>query len=44
MVGDPTIADAILDRIIHTAHTIELYGESMRKLRFKKNRKLKRVK
>lgn len=37
MVGDPTIADAILDRIIHTAHTIELYGESMRKLRAKKN-------
>ena len=36
MVGDPTIADAILDRIIHTAHTIELYGESMRKLRAKK--------
>ena len=33
MVGDPTIADAILDRIIHTANTIELYGESMRKLR-----------
>ena len=33
----PTIADAILDRIIHTAHTIELYGESMRKLRSKKN-------
>lgn len=27
----------ILDRIIHTAHTIELYGESMRKLRSKKN-------
>ena len=39
MVGDPTIADAILDRIIHTAHTIELYGESMRKLRAKKNGK-----
>ena len=39
MVGDPTIADAILDRIIHTAHTIELYGESMRKLRSKKNEK-----
>ena len=37
MVGDPTIADAILDRIIHTAHTIELYGESMRKLRAKKS-------
>ena len=39
MVGDLTIADAILDRIIHTAHTIELYGESMRKLRSKKNGK-----
>lgn len=39
MVGDPTITDAILDRIIHTAHTIELYGESMRKLRSKKNGK-----
>ncbi len=39
MVGDPTIADAILDHIIHTAHTIELYGESMRKLRAKKNGK-----
>ncbi len=41
MVGDPTIADAILDRIIHTAHTIELYGESMRKLRAKKTENLK---
>ena len=44
MVGDPTIADAILDRIIHTAHTIELYGESMRKLRSKKTGNFKRVK
>lgn len=26
MIGDPTIANAILDHIIHTAHTIELYG------------------
>lgn len=33
MVGDPTVADAILDRIIHTAYTIELTGESMRKLK-----------
>ena len=40
MVGDPTIADAILDRIIHTAHTIELYSESMRKLRTKKSRSI----
>jgi DNA replication protein DnaC len=31
-LGEPTIADAILDRIIHSAHRIELKGESMRKL------------
>lgn len=30
-IGEPTIADAILDRIIHRAHKIELNGESMRK-------------
>lgn len=30
-IGDPTIADAILDRIVHTAHQIELSGESLRK-------------
>lgn len=35
-VGDPTVADAILDRIIHTAHQIELYGESLRKTKAKK--------
>ncbi len=32
-VGDPTIADAILDRLIHNAHPIELKGPSMRKKR-----------
>lgn len=32
-IGDPTIADAILDRLIHKAHKITLKGESMRKLR-----------
>ncbi|MGC8489837.1 MAG: ATP-binding protein, partial [Clostridia bacterium] len=32
-IGDPTIADAILDRLVHGAHRIELRGESMRKLR-----------
>ena len=32
-VGDPTVADALLDRIVHTAHRIELTGESMRKLK-----------
>jgi DNA replication protein DnaC len=31
MIGEPTIADAILDRIVHNAHRIELQGESMRK-------------
>lgn len=34
-IGEPTIADAILDRIIHSAHRIELKGESMRKLKTK---------
>jgi DNA replication protein DnaC len=31
LIGDPTLADAILDRLIHNAHTIELKGDSMRK-------------
>lgn len=30
-LGDPTLADAILDRLIHNAHTVTLKGESMRK-------------
>jgi len=30
-IGDPTLADAILDRLIHNAHKINLKGESMRK-------------
>lgn len=30
-LGEPTIADAICDRILHTAHRIELRGESLRK-------------
>lgn len=32
-IGDPTVADALLDRIVHTAHRIELTGESMRKIK-----------
>jgi len=32
-IRDPTIADAILDRLIHNTHKINLKGESMRKLR-----------
>ncbi|ARU32912.1 hypothetical protein CAP31_08845 [Sulfuriferula sp. AH1] len=31
VIGEPTLADAILDRIVHRAHTIELTGDSMRK-------------
>lgn len=31
IVGDPTLGDAILDRVIHRAHRIELKGESLRK-------------
>lgn len=30
-IGDPTMADAILDRLIHNAHKISLKGESMRR-------------
>jgi DNA replication protein DnaC len=33
VIGDPTLADAILDRVIHNAYRIELKGESMRKLK-----------
>jgi DNA replication protein DnaC len=33
VIGEKTIADAILDRIVHNAHRIELKGESMRKKR-----------
>lgn len=29
-IGDPTVADAICDRLLHTAHRIELTGPSMR--------------
>jgi DNA replication protein DnaC len=29
--GDPTYADAILDRLIHNAHRIELTGDSLRR-------------
>lgn len=30
-IGEPTIADAILDRLIHSAYLLDLQGESMRK-------------
>ena len=31
IIGEETIADAILDRLIHTSHRVELKGESMRR-------------
>lgn len=31
IIGEPTLADAILDRIVHNAHKIALKGDSMRK-------------
>ena len=31
IIGDPTLADAILDRIIHNAHRLKLRGDSLRK-------------
>ena len=33
IIGEETIADAILDRLVHTSHRIELKGESLRKKR-----------
>lgn len=35
-IGDPTVADAILDRPVHGAHQIELTGESVRKIKASK--------
>ena len=39
IIGDPTYADAILDRLVHNAHRIELEGESMRRTRARQSRK-----
>ncbi len=32
VIADPTIADGVLDRLVHNAHRLELRGDSMRKL------------
>ncbi len=37
IIGEPTFADAILDRIVHNAHRIDLDGPSMRKTMADKN-------
>lgn len=31
IIGEPTIAETVLDRSVHTSHRIELKGESLRK-------------
>jgi DNA replication protein DnaC len=36
IIGEQTIADAILDRVVHSAHRIDLKGESMRRRKLKK--------
>ena len=36
-IGDATLADAILDRLVHNSHRLELDGESMRKRMIKNN-------
>ncbi|MFG1275194.1 IS21-like element helper ATPase IstB [Xanthobacter flavus] len=32
VIGDPTLADAILDRLVHNAHRLNMTGESMRRM------------
>jgi len=41
IIGEKTIADAILDRIVHNAHRMELKGESLRKKRAATNESIK---
>jgi len=36
IIGEKTVADAIMDRLVHNAHRIELTGESMRRKRTEK--------
>jgi DNA replication protein DnaC len=38
VIGDPTLADAILDRLVHNAHRLVLKGESMRKITARRDR------
>ena len=38
-IGDPTVADSIMDRLVHAAHRLELEGESIRKTRTGRSQK-----
>jgi DNA replication protein DnaC len=40
VIGEQTLADAILDRIVHDAHRLELTGESMRRKQAKKSNEM----
>jgi DNA replication protein DnaC len=37
VIGEPTFADAILDRLVHNAYRVELDGPSMRKTKARKH-------
>jgi DNA replication protein DnaC len=37
-LNNDTVADAILDRVVHSSYRIEIEGESMRKLKSKINK------
>jgi IstB-like ATP binding protein len=39
LIGDPTYADAILDRLIHNAHRIGLADKNLRRTQAKRSRK-----
>jgi hypothetical protein len=38
VIGDPTLADAILDRLVHNAHRLTLKGDSLRKAAAKRQK------
>ena len=40
---DPTLADAILDRLVHNAYKVELQGDTMRRKRTILDRKTKNM-
>jgi DNA replication protein DnaC len=40
VIGEPTFADAILDRLVHNAYRVELDGQSMRKTKLKTGDKI----
>ena len=43
LIGEPTLADAILDRVIHNAHRLQLQGDSLRKKAGQTARRLTRT-